>query len=77
MVILFENSSDLRSGRRPVSKSDEFSKSITTVDEIRRCENTTFPIHRCASHLRRARGRRVSIMKEAEEAEEFRKISKF
>ena len=46
MVVLFENSSDLRSGRRPVSKFDEFSKSITTVDEIRRCENTTFPIHR-------------------------------
>ena len=46
MVILFENSSDLRSGRRPVSKSDEFSKSITTIDEIRRGENTTFPIHR-------------------------------
>ena len=34
VVILFENSSDLDTGRRPDLKSDEFSKSITMVTEI-------------------------------------------
>ena len=32
--VLFENSSDLSSGRRPMSKSDEFSKSTPIVLEI-------------------------------------------
>ena len=34
VVILFENSSDLDTGRRPDLKSDEFSKSITIFIEI-------------------------------------------
>ena len=34
VVILFENSSNLDTGRRPDLKSDEFSKSITIVIQI-------------------------------------------
>ena len=42
--VLFENSSDLSSGPAPLSESDEFSKSTPMVIDIRRCENSTFPI---------------------------------
>ena len=40
-----ENSSDLSSGRRPVSKSDEFLVILIVLPEIMRCEHGTFPIH--------------------------------
>ena len=40
-----ENSSDLSSGRRPVSKSDEFLVILIVLPEIMRCEHDTFPIH--------------------------------
>ena len=40
-----ENSSDLSSGRRPVSKSDEFLVILIVLSEIMRCEHGTFPIH--------------------------------
>ena len=41
-----ENSSDSSSGRRPDSKSDEFLIIFILGTEMRRCECTTFPIHR-------------------------------
>ena len=42
-LVLFKNSSDLDSGRRPELKSDEFLKSTKLVIEIQRCENGAFP----------------------------------
>ena len=41
-VVTPENSSDLSSGRRPLSQSDEFSGVTTLVVEIMRCKVTTF-----------------------------------
>ena len=40
-----ENSSDSSSGRRPVSKSDEFLVIRIFLPEIMRCEHVAFPIH--------------------------------
>ena len=40
-----ENSSDLSSGRRPTSKSDEFFISNPKFLEILRCENIRFSVH--------------------------------
>jgi hypothetical protein len=45
-MIHFDFSSDLSSGRRPMSKSDEKSKCIIIVIEIWRCENFSFAVHR-------------------------------
>ena len=39
-----ENSSDLSLGRRPTSKSDEFSLWIIAVIELRWCENIDFAV---------------------------------
>ena len=46
IMIHFDFLSDLSSGRRPMSKSDEKSKCIIIVIEIWRCENFSFAVHR-------------------------------
>ena len=42
VAVHLENSSDLSSGRRPLSKSDEFSRWIAIVTEIMRGKVQTF-----------------------------------